>query len=156
MGRTYQEVFEELDPPFEDWDDSLLTDDFGAELQTASRLWVSTGYGQGIAAYLNFFLLTDFIVTHDEAHPPRFMSFKSMADSFYQTDLFIRDVTDSGKEPNGGISNPKVRELFDIPEEYAVCAMLPIGKPVKQLTRLRRKAVDEFATVDSFAGPTLP
>ncbi len=51
---------------------------------------------------------------------------------------------------------PKVRELFEIPDRYAVCAMLPIGRPVKQLTRLRRKPVDDFATIDSFTGPPLP
>ena len=38
------------------------------------------------------------------------------------------------------------------PREHAVAAMLPIGKPVKQLTRLRRKSVAAFATVDSFNG----
>ncbi len=49
-------------------------------------------------------------------------------------------------------SEPKVKELFAIPDEYAVCALLPIGKPVKQLTKLRRKPVSEFTTVDSFEG----
>ena len=49
-------------------------------------------------------------------------------------------------------SEPKVKRLFAIPDEYAVCALLPIGKPVKQLTKLRRKSVSEFATVDSFEG----
>lgn len=49
-------------------------------------------------------------------------------------------------------SEPKVKELFAIPAEYAVCALLPIGKPVKQLTKLRRKPVSEFTTVDSFEG----
>ncbi len=106
----YLAIFEKLDPPFGDaFDNAQLGDDFPAELQTASQMWVQTGYGQGIAAYLNFFLLKDFITTHDDAYPPRFMSFKSMADSFYQTDLFIRDVTDSGKEPTGGISNPDIQ-----------------------------------------------
>ena len=57
-----------------------------------------SGHRPGIGAYLNFFLLRDFIVTHDTAHPPRFKSFRSMADSFYQTDLFIREVTDSGRK----------------------------------------------------------
>ena len=46
----------------------------------------------------------------------------------------------------------KVRALFDIPPEHAVAAMLPIGKPVKQLTRLRRKPVAAFARVDAFNG----
>jgi hypothetical protein len=106
---SYRGLFERMDPPFAEFDPALLGDGFRDELATTSRLWTSTGYAQGIAAYLNFFLLTDFIVTHDAAHPPRFASFRSMADSFYQTDLFIRDVTDSGRRATGGISNPLVR-----------------------------------------------
>lgn len=51
-------------------------------------------------------------------------------------------------------SETQVRAMFDIPENYAVCAMLPIGKPVKQLTRLRRNPVAAFTTVDSFGGTT--
>src|SRR2546428_785578 len=39
-------------------------------------------------------------------------TFKSMAASFYRTDLFIRDVTDSGRMPTGGISSAKVRETL--------------------------------------------
>ncbi len=46
----------------------------------------------------------------------------------------------------------KVRELFDLPEGFAVAGLLPIGKPVKQLTKLKRKPVEEFATFDSFTG----
>lgn len=49
-------------------------------------------------------------------------------------------------------SEPEVKRLFAIPDEYAVCALLPIGKPVKQLTKLRRNPVSEFATVDTFDG----
>ena len=49
-------------------------------------------------------------------------------------------------------SEPEVKQLFAIPDEYAVCALLPIGKPVKQLTKLRRREVSEFATIDSFDG----
>ena len=49
-------------------------------------------------------------------------------------------------------SEPKVKRLFAIPDEYAVCALLPIGKPVKQLTKLRRNNVSEFTTIDSFDG----
>lgn len=46
----------------------------------------------------------------------------------------------------------EVRGLFGIPDHYAVCAMLPVGKPIKQLTKLRRNPVDEFAWFDSFDG----
>ena len=49
-------------------------------------------------------------------------------------------------------NEPKVKQLFDIPDEYAVCALLPIGKPVKQLTKLRRKPVKDFTTIDAFDG----
>ena len=48
---------------------------------------------------------------------------------------------------------PAVRELLDIPQEYAVASMITLGYPVKQLTRLTRRAVSEFATVDRFDGP---
>lgn len=51
---------------------------------------------------------------------------------------------------------PEVKALFGIPERHAVAAMLPMGKPVKQLTRLRRKPVSAFATVDGFDGDPLP
>ena len=47
---------------------------------------------------------------------------------------------------------PEVQKVLGIPETHAVAAMLPIGVPVKQLTKLRRKPVEEFVTVDSFDG----
>ena len=46
----------------------------------------------------------------------------------------------------------KVKDLLRIPAHHAVAAMLPIGKPVRQLTRLRRKPVAAFATVDAYDG----
>jgi len=47
----------------------------------------------------------------------------------------------------------EARALFDLPEGFAAAALLPIGKPVKQLTKLKRKPVEEFTTLDSYAGP---
>jgi nitroreductase len=47
---------------------------------------------------------------------------------------------------------PAVRALLGIPEEYAVAAVVPLGKPVKQPTRLRRQPVEEFVTWQRFDG----
>ena len=47
-----------------------------------------------------------------------------------------------------------VRELLGLPENHAIAAMIPIGKPVKQLSQLTRRGVEEFTTVDSYEGKT--
>ena len=47
---------------------------------------------------------------------------------------------------------PEVRALLGLPDDYAVAAMVPLGRPVKQLTKLTRKPVEEFATWDRFDG----
>jgi nitroreductase len=47
---------------------------------------------------------------------------------------------------------PAVRGLLGIPDAYAVAAVVPIGKPVKQLTKLRRNEVEEFVTRETFDG----
>jgi hypothetical protein len=107
---AYLDLYRRFDPPYEHFDNAMLGPQFPAELDLVSRLWFRCGYRPGIGAYLNFFLLRDFITTHDTNFPPRFRSFRSMADSFYQTDLFIREVTDSGALPSGGISSAKVRD----------------------------------------------
>ncbi|OBG78489.1 MULTISPECIES: nitroreductase family protein [unclassified Mycobacterium] len=46
-----------------------------------------------------------------------------------------------------------VRELLGIPDRHAVVAVVPLGKPVRQLTKLRRRPVAEFVTRDRFDGP---
>jgi nitroreductase len=50
---------------------------------------------------------------------------------------------------------PRVKELLGIPDDYAVAALLPIGKPVKQVTKLKRKPVAEIATRERFDGEPL-
>ena len=47
----------------------------------------------------------------------------------------------------------QVRDLLGIPERHAVAAVVPLGKPVRQLTKLRRRPVAEFITRDRFDGP---
>ncbi len=46
-----------------------------------------------------------------------------------------------------------MRELLGIPNEYALATMIPLGKPVKEITKLRRVKVEEFTTLERFAGP---
>jgi nitroreductase len=47
----------------------------------------------------------------------------------------------------------EVRALLHVPGTFAVAAVVALGRPVHQPTRLRRLPVEEFATVDSFEGP---
>ncbi|MFT7598346.1 MAG: nitroreductase [Acidimicrobiales bacterium] len=46
-----------------------------------------------------------------------------------------------------------VQQLLGLPSHHAVAAMVPLGHPVKQLTKLKRLPVEEFTTVDRFDGP---
>lgn len=47
---------------------------------------------------------------------------------------------------------PRVKELLSIPEDYAIAAVLPLGKPVRQITKLTRKPVAEIASRERFDG----
>ncbi|MFK8021299.1 MAG: nitroreductase family protein [Pseudomonadales bacterium] len=49
----------------------------------------------------------------------------------------------------------QLHDLLGVPDEYAFASMILIGRPVKQLTKLRRKPVDEFAVLEQFDGPTI-
>jgi len=50
---------------------------------------------------------------------------------------------------------PRVQELLGVPQHYAVAAVVPLGRPVRQLTRLRRRPVAEIATIERFDGEPL-
>lgn len=52
-------------------------------------------------------------------------------------------------------AEPAARELLGLPDTHAIAALLPLGRPVRQLTKLRRQPVAEFVTVDRFDGPSL-
>lgn len=47
----------------------------------------------------------------------------------------------------------QVRELLGIPDHHAVAAVVPVGKPTRQLTKLRRLSVADFVTRERFDGP---
>ncbi len=47
---------------------------------------------------------------------------------------------------------PEVQEILGLPATHAVAAMVPLGHPVKQLTKLSRNPVESFTTIDRFDG----
>ncbi len=51
---------------------------------------------------------------------------------------------------------PKLKELLGIPAHVAVAAVMPFGRPVKQLTKLKRKPVPEFTMLERWGGAPLP
>lgn len=48
-----------------------------------------------------------------------------------------------------------VQKLFDLPSYLAPAAVMPLGKPVKQLTKLKRFPVEHFTTIDRIDGEPL-
>lgn len=48
-----------------------------------------------------------------------------------------------------------VKELLRLPDSHAVATVIPLGHPVKQLTKLRRQAVEEFTTLERYDGEPL-
>jgi nitroreductase len=50
---------------------------------------------------------------------------------------------------------PAAAELLHLPRNHALVAMIGLGTPVHQPTRLTRKAVEEFTTIDRLDGPPL-
>jgi nitroreductase len=48
---------------------------------------------------------------------------------------------------------PQVQKLLGIPDFCAVAAVVALGKPTRQITKLKRKPVDEFVTWERFDGP---
>ena len=50
---------------------------------------------------------------------------------------------------------PKIKQLLGLPSHVAVAAVMPLGRPVKQLTKLTRKPVSEFAMRERWGGAPL-
>jgi nitroreductase len=48
-----------------------------------------------------------------------------------------------------------LRALLEIPEHFILATLIPLGKPVREITRLRRAAVEDFTTRGFFDGPPL-
>ncbi|HUX03642.1 MAG TPA: nitroreductase family protein [Acidimicrobiales bacterium] len=47
----------------------------------------------------------------------------------------------------------RLREALTIPDHYAVASVVALGHPVSRHTKLSRRRVEEFTTVDTFDGP---
>jgi nitroreductase len=50
---------------------------------------------------------------------------------------------------------PALKALLGIPAPYAVAAVVPLGRPVKQLTRLTRAAVEDITHLEHWGGGPL-
>jgi len=50
---------------------------------------------------------------------------------------------------------PKLQTLLGLPPHVAVATVMPLGRPVKPLTKLRRKPVSEFAMRERWGGAPL-
>ena len=50
---------------------------------------------------------------------------------------------------------PEAQQILGLPRHIAIAAMVPLGRPVKQLTKLRRSRVEDFATIDRLDGAPL-
>ena len=67
--------------------------------------------------------------------------------------LAARNEGYGGTITTWGISRePEIQALLQIPEHWAVAAIMPLGKPLKQLTRLKRKPVEEILFTNSWQG----
>jgi len=47
---------------------------------------------------------------------------------------------------------PKLQELLGIPKHFAVCAAIPMGKPIRRITKLKRNPVSSFAVLERWDG----
>ncbi|WP_322818515.1 nitroreductase family protein [Tepidiforma sp.] len=50
---------------------------------------------------------------------------------------------------------PELQALLGLPPHIAIATIVTLGRPVRQLTRLRRKPVEAFTTHERFDGPPL-
>jgi nitroreductase len=48
---------------------------------------------------------------------------------------------------------PELRVLLRLPDHLVLATMIPLGKPTREITRLRRITVEEFTTLEAADGP---
>ena len=47
---------------------------------------------------------------------------------------------------------PKIQELLGLPKHVAVASVMPLGRPARRLTKLKRRPVSEFAMRETWGG----
>ena len=47
---------------------------------------------------------------------------------------------------------PKLQQALNIPSHVAIAAIVPLGKPAKQLSKLRRRPVEDIVRLERFDG----
>lgn len=52
-------------------------------------------------------------------------------------------------------AEPDVKRLLGVPEPFAIACVVPLGRPVKQVKRLRRVPVEELTHLERWDGPPL-
>jgi nitroreductase len=52
-------------------------------------------------------------------------------------------------------SEPEVRRLLHLPDSFAIAAAVPLGRPKRTLTKLRREPVESFARLERWDGEVL-
>jgi len=52
-------------------------------------------------------------------------------------------------------NEPKLQALLGIPPHVAIAAIIPVGHPARQVRKLRRGPVAEFARLERWDGPPL-
>ncbi len=52
-------------------------------------------------------------------------------------------------------SDAEATALLGVPPDHAIAATVALGRPVRQVTRLRRHPVEQFTHIDSWTGPPL-
>ena len=52
-------------------------------------------------------------------------------------------------------SEPEVGPMLGLPENHGIVAMIGLGTPIHQATKLTRNPVESFTTIDRFDGPPL-
>jgi nitroreductase len=50
---------------------------------------------------------------------------------------------------------PALRALLGLPPHVAVATVMPLGRPVRRITKLKRKPVAEFVMLEKWGGPPL-